>query len=66
MSLIRKVCFFTGLAMSALVYSNAGAETVRVGSKNFNESYILAEIMAQVLEGAGYDVEWVVWAILSL
>jgi osmoprotectant transport system permease protein len=33
------------------------AETVRVASKNFNESYILAEIIAQRLEADGIDVE---------
>ena len=33
------------------------AEPLRVGSKNFNESYLLAEIMAQQLEGAGFEVE---------
>jgi len=43
--------------MSVLGCIVTHAETLRVGSKNFNESYILAEIMAQTLEGAGYDVE---------
>ncbi len=33
------------------------ADAVQVGSKNFNESYILAEIIAQRLEAAGLDVE---------
>jgi osmoprotectant transport system permease protein len=31
--------------------------TIVVGSKNFTESYVLAEIMAQLLEAADYDVE---------
>lgn len=36
----------------------AGAEApVRVGSKNFNEGYILAEMVSQVLEDAGFRVE---------
>jgi osmoprotectant transport system permease protein len=36
----------------------AGArEEVTVGSKHFNESYILAEVMSQLLESAGYTVE---------
>jgi osmoprotectant transport system permease protein len=30
---------------------------VVVGSKNFTEGYLLAEIMAQALEGEGFDVE---------
>ncbi len=33
------------------------AQTVKVGSKHFNESYILAEIMSQLLEDRGFDVE---------
>ena len=33
------------------------AKPVVIGSKNFNESYILAEIMAQLLEAEGYEVE---------
>ena len=32
-------------------------EPVRVASKNFNESYLLAEMVAQVLEQAGHEVE---------
>lgn len=32
-------------------------ERVTVGSKNFTENYILAEIAAQLLESEGYDVE---------
>ena len=36
----------------------AGQEqAIIVGSKNFNESYLLAEIMSQVLEINGFDVE---------
>lgn len=34
-----------------------GQATIRVGSKNFNESYLLAEIMSQTLESSGYQVE---------
>jgi glycine betaine/choline ABC-type transport system substrate-binding protein len=34
-----------------------GAERVVVGSKNFNEGYLLSEVVAQLLERAGYDVE---------
>ena len=33
------------------------AGTVRVGSKNFTESFVIAEIYAQALEGAGLHVE---------
>ncbi|MEM7363191.1 MAG: glycine betaine ABC transporter substrate-binding protein [Pseudomonadota bacterium] len=35
----------------------ARAEPIVVGSKNFNESYILAEIMAQLLEAKGFEVK---------
>jgi osmoprotectant transport system permease protein len=35
----------------------AAAEPIRIGSKNFNESYLLGEMLAQLLEGAGYPVE---------
>lgn len=37
--------------------SSAAARTVTVGSKNFSESYLLGEISAQLLEGAGIPVE---------
>ena len=33
------------------------AQTIRVGSKHFNEGYILSEITAQLLEAGGYKVE---------
>jgi len=34
-----------------------GPDPVRVGSKNFGESYLLAEIFAQLLEARGLEVE---------
>jgi osmoprotectant transport system permease protein len=33
------------------------SQTIRVGAKHFNESYILGEIMSQLLESKGYKVE---------
>jgi len=36
---------------------NADSQTIRVGSKHFNESYILSEIISQLLESEGYTVE---------
>jgi len=33
------------------------AERVVVGSKDFNEGYLLSEVVAQLLEHAGYEVE---------
>jgi osmoprotectant transport system permease protein len=49
---------FSGVALGALLLSAAGAGAaadgvIRVGSKSFTESYILAEIAAQVIEQAG-------------
>lgn len=48
-------------AGGALAQSRPGAESgsaaLVVGSKNFGESYLLGEIFAQLLEGAGFEVE---------
>lgn len=48
-----------GLAGLVLLAAAAGvdADAIRVGSKNFNESYVLAEIIAQRLEETGFAVE---------
>ena len=47
------------LLAAALVAGPAWSEErlIRVGSKNFNESYVLAEIVAQLLEAQGLGVE---------
>jgi osmoprotectant transport system permease protein len=45
------------LCLLACMATEAVAETVTVGSKNFTENYILSEISAQLLEHHGYDVE---------
>ena len=37
--------------------SNPPRETITVGSKNFEEQYILAEIYSQALEAAGYTIQ---------
>src|SRR5688572_14205120 len=47
-----------GLALAAVLSIAAGADAapdglIRVGSKSFTESYILAEIAAQVIEQVG-------------
>src|SRR6476659_10054069 len=50
--------FFAVLGMVALASSPALAqEPVRVGSKNFTEQFVLAELYAQALEAAGIKVE---------
>jgi len=40
-----------------LVGFNALGQTYRVGAKHFNESYILGEILAQLIEEEGYSVD---------
>jgi osmoprotectant transport system permease protein len=45
------------LVLWASAESQASAQQLVVGSKNFNEGYILAEIIAQLLEGSGVEVE---------
>jgi len=45
------------LALIGYALCAAGAEHVVVGSKSFNEGYVLGEVVAQLLERAGYDVE---------
>ncbi|NNM74190.1 glycine betaine ABC transporter substrate-binding protein [Enterovirga aerilata] len=44
-------------SLPPLVPSPAGAQTIRVGSKNFTEQFIVAELYAGALEAAGYRVE---------
>ena len=44
------------LALAALG-SNATAQTVKVGSKNFTEQFVVAELYAAALEAAGFKVE---------
>jgi osmoprotectant transport system substrate-binding protein len=45
------------LSSAPFVASCASHPAVRVGSKNFTESILIAEIYAQALEGAGYRVD---------
>jgi len=35
----------------------ASAQTLRVGSKNFTEQFVVAELYAAALEAAGFEVE---------
>ena len=48
--IIWAVFFYLSLIGSA-------SATITIGSKNFNESYLLGEIMAQLLELEGFEVE---------
>ncbi len=44
-------------ALGGQAVSGAGKFTLRIGSKNFTEQFILAEMYAQALEAKGYQVE---------
>ncbi|MDA0708389.1 MAG: ABC transporter permease subunit [Proteobacteria bacterium] len=44
------------LGLSTVAFSKDNEKKIIVGSKSFNEGYILSEIMAQLLENNGYDV----------
>ena len=44
-------------ALLAAGLGPAGAQTVKIGSKNFTEQFVVAELYAGALEGAGYKVE---------
>lgn len=46
-----------GLALAVTAAFQAQAEPIRIGSKNFTEQFIVAEIYAQALEKAGFEVE---------
>jgi osmoprotectant transport system substrate-binding protein len=46
-----------GAVLLAFACGAAVAQTVRVGSKNFTEQFVLAELYAQALEAAGINVE---------
>jgi osmoprotectant transport system substrate-binding protein len=48
---------FLGAVLLALACQAAAAKAVRVGSKNFSEQFIVAELYAGALEAAGYQVE---------
>ena len=52
-----RVVAAAALVAGLLAYSVTPAQVVRVGSKNFTEQFVLAEIYAQALEAAGIKVE---------
>ena len=55
--IIKRIITGLSFAWCALCSLGAAAgQTVTVGSKNFGESYLLAEIAAQVLEAQGFRV----------
>src|SRR5437762_13381711 len=55
MGILRKAVAVVALAMVALGGA-ASAQTLKVGSKNFTEQFIVAELYAASLEAAGFKV----------
>ena len=61
--MVRRLTVFRALRalaaalLATAAFSLAAQPTVRVGSKNFTEQFILAELYAQALEAAGIKVE---------
>ena len=53
----KKAWWRLAIAVLALAAETVAAQTVRVGSKNFTEQFVLAEIYAQALEASGIKVE---------
>lgn len=52
---ITLVCAIAAITLSGL--SAASAQTIKIGSKNFTEQFIVAELYAAALEAAGFKVE---------
>ena len=50
-------CILAVAVLSYILLPRGESQTIRIGSKIFPESYILAEITAQMLEGQGFEVQ---------
>jgi osmoprotectant transport system substrate-binding protein len=57
MGIFRVGSIAAGAALALVSAGPVAAQTVKVGSKNFTEQYIVAEIYAAALEGGGIKVE---------
>lgn len=57
MTVSRREALALALASPLLARCALDASAVKVGSKNFTESFVIAEIYAQALEGAGLRVQ---------
>jgi osmoprotectant transport system substrate-binding protein len=57
MTRVRVFLLLLGLIAGLGAATEVSAQTVKVGSKNFTEQYIMAEIYAAALENAGIKVE---------
>jgi osmoprotectant transport system permease protein len=56
-SKLFKISILNFAAILIFTGNAAASQTIKIGSKHFHESYILAEIMAQLLEDSGFKVE---------
>lgn len=45
------------ITIQLIVSVSLSAQTIKVGAKHFNESYILGEVLSQLIEQEGYTVE---------
>ena len=52
-----KIKYFLTVFLLLVLTSNVYSQTVKVGAKHFNEGYILSEIISQLLERNGFEVE---------
>ena len=50
---IKRLIFFLVFVFSSV----SNSQTISVGAKNFNEGYLLSEILAQLIEINGFQVE---------
>ncbi len=56
MALSRRLLTLAAIILP-LAPALSAAQTVKIGSKNFTEQFIIAEIYAAALENAGFKVE---------
>lgn len=57
MKITKGLRVIAAAAVGALAATAAAAQTVKVGSKNFTEQFVVAELYAGALEAAGFKVE---------
>ena len=50
-----RYCLFLVLIIGSPI--NAISQTITVGAKNFNEGYLLSEILSQLLEENGFNID---------
>jgi osmoprotectant transport system permease protein len=57
MKILLKYSVILLIVITAISLVSSQQRTIKVGTKHFNESYILGEILSQLLESKGYNVE---------